>query len=172
MNRRVIGPPVQLAGHLAPVDHPQMLPSSPHRMPAPGERVARRVEQGLLYGPGAVPVENVPAAMSVNAFEQHRYAQLIEGNINVPTVPSGSPFITQSESRRNLLILRNASGVGGPDIYIGFGSEASAISAIVLRAQQYALFDVVVPQNDLFCLASAAGGVLVYAFSTFVPTGE
>jgi len=36
-----------------------------------------------------------------------------------------------------------------------------------LTAGTLVLFDTVVPQDDLYCLASAAGAVLAYAYSTF-----
>jgi hypothetical protein len=72
---------------------------------------------------------------------------------------------------RNMLILRNASpGVTPPDLFISFGVQASANSSIRLTPGGILIFDIVVPQNDIYVIASAAGGTVALASSNFTPT--
>lgn len=164
-------PPVGLLSELAPVDHPQFLPSSPHRLPPLGERPPKRELQTMLYGPvgfGPQASPGAPAdAVDTNTFERHRYATLIEGNTGVGL--ASAQFLQEPNTKRNFLGLRNASAAGGANIYIGFAKEASVASWLVLIPGQVILFDVSVPQDDLYAVADAAGALLSYAFSTFSP---
>lgn len=164
-------PAVGLLSDLAPVDHPQYVPSAPHRLPPLGERPAKRGLQTMLYRPDALAPSSgsmAPAgAVDTNTYERHRYANVVEGNTNVGL--ASAQFLQEPSTRRNFLGLRNASAGGGANIYIGFARDASTASWLVLVPGQVILFDTVVPQDDLYALADAAGGVLTYAFSTYSP---
>jgi hypothetical protein len=72
--------------------------------------------------------------------------------------------ITEPVTRRNYLMLRNASTTS--NLFISFGVAASLFSALQLAPGQIVFFDVVVPQNDVFVMADNADGVLSYAVST------
>lgn len=159
-------PPVGLRSDLAPVDHPQYMPSSPHRLPPMGQRPPNRSLSTLMAPPSAgqqAPAQSVPTT----TFEKHRYASLIEGNVSVGL--TSAQFLQEPSSLRNFLGLRNASAAGGANVYIGFAKDASIASWLVLLPGQLILFDVSVPQDDLYAVADAAGGLLSYAFSTFSP---
>lgn len=159
-------PAVGLRSDLAPVDHPQYMPSSPHRLPPLGQRPPNRALSTLMAPPSAgsqAPQASVPTV----AFEKHRYASVVEGNVAVGLV--SAQFLQEPSTLRNFLGLRNASPGGGANIYIGFARDASSASWLVLVPGQVILFDVSVPQDDLYALADAAGGLLSYAFSTFSP---
>ena len=166
-------PAVGLLSPLAPVDHPQYMPSSPHRLPAMGERPPKRTLDTMLYGPPGLAasqgVTNQPPANAVQTttFEAHRYANVIEGNLGVGLV--SVQFLQEPSSKRNFLGFRNASAAGGANIYISFGRDASIASWLALVPGQQALFDVTVPQDDCYAIADAAGGLLTYAFSTYSP---
>ena len=164
-------PSVGLLSPLAPVDHPQTLPSSPHRLPPLGERPAKRLNSTLMGGMGPSTLSGAPVgAVDTNTFEAHRYATIIEQNIPVPTAATGVPFLTETSGKRNFLGLRNASAAGGANVYIGFGRDASAASWLALTPGQMILFDTVVPQDDLYSFGDAAGGLLSFAFSSYNPS--
>lgn len=164
-------PPVGLLSELAPVDHPQYRPSSPHRLPPMGERPPKRTLDTMLQSPGGfgpnVAAQPPADAVPTTTFEAHRYANITEGNVGVALV--SAQVITESSSKRNFLGFRNASPLGGANVYISFGRGASTSSWLVLIPQQVILFDVVVPQDDIYAVADAAGGLLSYAFSTYSP---
>lgn len=73
-------------------------------------------------------------------------------------------FLNSTDAYRNYLMLRNASAAA--NIYIGFGTDASAFSTLRLIPGAIALFDAVVPQDDLYYFADAAAGTLCCAYST------
>ncbi len=187
---RRIAPPVQLLSRLAPVDHPQHMPPSPHRLPPPSARPVRRVTDNLLFPqlppevlvdvglesplqqlpPGAVPSSQPtpmpPGAQSAKTFEPHRYARFIEGIYTAPAASSGQPFLV-AFARRNFLGFRNTQAAGGDNIYVGFGRAASAQSWLVLEPTEIVVFDTVVDQSDLYAISDTGAGVLAYVFSTF-----
>lgn len=165
-------PPVGLMSDLAPVEHPQHFPSTPHRLPPPNERPYKR--DTLLYdapSPGIMPsapaIPTPPGVADAKTLEPHRYAQLIEAVYSAPAASSGVPFLTQPSTRRNFLGLRNTQAAGGDDIFVGFGRDASTLSWLVLAPTEIVLFDVSVPQNDLYAISTTGVGVLAYAYSTY-----
>lgn len=97
-----------------------------------------------------------------------QFAYVISQTVNCDNVTS-IKFLDQSSVARNMLAFRNLSATVG--IYIDFGGPASASSWVYLTPGQTSviLFDNVVPQDDLYCLASAPGGSFVVAYSTFNP---
>lgn len=166
-------PRVGLLSPLAPVDHPQYVPSAPMRLPPMGERPPKRALDTLLYAPPGLAASQGasnqprPDAVPTTTYEAHRYANIIEGNL-APGLASAQ-FLQEPSSKRNFLGLRNASAAGGANIYISFGRDASTASWLVLIPGQIILFDTVVPQDDCYAIADAAGGLLSYAFSTYSP---
>lgn len=95
-------------------------------------------------------------------------------NLSFPLTDSPTQslkVLTQPDGYRNLLIIRNASP-GTEIIYVSFGQEATTSSALaltgVLAANTLggiALFDVVVPQQDIWVLGSATTAVVVLSYS-------
>jgi len=75
-------------------------------------------------------------------------------------------FLDAPIGKRNFLGFRNAS-TGGQVIYIEFNAQATTGAWLAINAGTLVLFDTVVPQDDLYVISSAAGGVLAYAYSTF-----
>ena len=52
-------------------------------------------------------------------------------------------------------------------LYIEFNAQATTGAWLAITQGQLVLFDTVVPQDDLYVVAGAAGAVLAYAYSTF-----
>ncbi len=162
-------PPVGLLSELAPVDHPQFIPSSPMRLPPPGDRLGKRVTDNLMGAP--IVGDGAPAgAVQTSTFEAHRYASVIQGTYNAQTTADPNPFITESNSKRNYLMFRNTAAAGGANIYISFGTPAATNVPLVLTPGQLILFDTVVPQDDIYALADTGVATLAYGYSTFVPS--
>lgn len=165
-------PPVQLISDLAPVDHPQYMPPTPHRLPPLSQRPVRRIADGLFLSdlPAGVVPTAPPMGDASATFEPHRYALIIEGTYAAPAAASGIPFLLQPTAKRNFLGLRNTQAAGGDTIYLGFGRDASTLSWLSLLPTEIVLFDTVVPQNDLYAISTTGVGVLAYAYGTFVPS--
>lgn len=92
----------------------------------------------------------------------HSYANVIDISVGVGIV--SLRVLDQPAGLRNLLMMRNASLT--QTIFIGFAKEATAESTIAIAAGQTLLFDMVVPQDDIWALSSVAGGVLSIGYST------
>lgn len=143
--------PVQWLNNREPWDTPQYIPGNPHNLPSrPDPAVARSTAPGF---PDQVAVR-----------EAHRYASLIDISITVGT--TSTKFLDSPIGKRNMVGLRNAS-TAAQVIYIGFNGPASSSSWLALSAGTIILFDTVVPQDDLYVVSSAAGGILSYVYSTF-----
>ena len=142
-------------GDWLPWSNPNFIPGAPHNLPArPDPAVAGSSGTAGLVVPGE----------TVNVRENYRYASLITVSLTVGT--TSVKFLDQPIGKRNMLGFRNAS-TGGQDIYIEFNGTATTGSWLKLTAGTLVLFDTVVPQDDLYVISSAAGGVLAYAYSTF-----
>ena len=119
--------------------------------------------------PTTVPqVEGAPALVGI--AEPRRNAKLVSLNVNLPTIATGVQsvrFLDETSAERNLLGFRNAS-TGTQNLYIDFSTEATAQSWLKLIPGQIILFDTVVPQDDLYAISDAAGGVLAYVYSTIL----
>lgn len=76
---------------------------------------------------------------------------------------ASTPILTRPPNIRNFLYLRNASATA--NIYVDFGGDASALSAIRLEPNEQLLLDAVVLQDDMNAFADAANGVLSVMFS-------
>lgn len=92
----------------------------------------------------------------------HQYAMVIDVAVTVDIV--SARVLDQPSGLRNLLMFRNASAT--QNIFIGFAKEATVQSTLLIVPGQSVLFDQVVPQDDIWALASAAGGLLSIAYST------
>lgn len=152
-------PPARFTSPLEPWQSPTHLPPSPHNLPTD--------QAGRGGGGLAIGQQNTAAGIpgeTANIRENYRYASLIDVSIVVGT--SSVKFLDSPIGRRNMLGMRNAS-TGGQIMYIGFGGPASTNSWLAMTAGTIILLDTVVPQDDLYVLSSAAGGVFSYAYSTF-----
>ena len=134
-----------------PWSSPNYLPGAPHNLPKRAESTSS--ERSGVYSAGE----------SVNIRDQYHFASLVTASVNVDT--TSFKFLDQPIGKRNLLSFRNASAT--QTLYIDFNSQATTGSWLALAAGAIILFDAVVPQDDLYVISSAAGGVLSYAYSTY-----
>lgn len=137
---------------LLPWSSPTYIPSAPHNLP-------KRPEQTTSERSGVFSVGE-----SVNVRNAYQYASLVTGSLTIGT--TSIKFLDQPIGKRNLLSFRNAS-TGGQTIYIEFNAQATTSAWLALTAGTIILFDAVVPQDDLYAIASGAGGTLAYAYSTY-----
>ena len=137
---------------LLPWSNPKFIPGSPHNLP-------RRTETTSSERSG-----NFVAGDVVNVRENYRYASLVTASLTVGT--TSVKFLDQPIGKRNMLGFRNAS-TGTQVLYIDFNSQATTGAWLSIAAGQIILFDAVVPQDDLYVIASASGAQLAYAYSTF-----
>lgn len=138
-----------------PWSNPNFIPGAPHNLPArPDPAVASSSSTAGLVVPGD----------TVNIRENYRYASLITVSLTVGT--TSIKFLDQPIGKRNMLGFRNAS-TSSQDIYIEFNGTATTGAWLKLTAGTIVLFDTVVPQDDLYVVASGAGAILAYAYSTF-----
>jgi hypothetical protein len=90
---------------------------------------------------------------------------IVNGTILASVDTASTLVLAQSDVSRNFLIIRNTSA--GANIYINFGNDATAgLSTLLLAPNGFVGFDVVVPQDDVFAIADAAGGQLAISYST------
>ena len=144
-----LGDPVDLLSDRGVWDNPQYLPGSPHNLPPP---------DSLLRRPGA------PAAPAI--FDPHHYARNVT-NIAQTVDDVGGAVLLQSSQLRNMLGLRNVGSTAGEFIYVSFGTPASANDTwLALDAGESVFFDVVVPQDDVYAIATTgASPRLAIAYS-------
>lgn len=96
----------------------------------------------------------------------HPYANLAQSATAVST--ESKLIVPQSAARRNFLAIRNSSP-GTELLYVSFNVEATTLSWLVLTPNQIALFDTVVPQDNVYVICDNATGIVSYAFSV-LPT--
>jgi hypothetical protein len=169
-------PPVDLLGELAPVDHPQYIPGHPHNLPPRRDRPAQRGYLGLsgadligglgdgasILPPGTSTTGPAPAVDPTAVSDPWHQALITEGQATVGV--ASIKIIDQPSTKRNYLMIRNNSATAV--IFVSFGRDASTISPVRLSSNQMMLLDVVVPQDDVYCLSDTAATSVVYAFST------
>lgn len=143
-------PPVEYLNDRKPWPSPSYIPGSPHNLPQ------RPVATTADY-PTA-------AGGSIDVREVYRYASVVTVSLNVGT--ASIKFLDAPIGKRNFLGFRNAS-TGGQVLYIEFNAQATTGAWLAINAGTLVLFDTVVPQDDLYVISSAAGGILAYAYSTF-----
>lgn len=146
-------PPLRYLYDRQPWSTPQYVPPSPHNLPVrPEPGAAERNTTQTLSGD------------AVNIREQYRYASIVSVSINVSQT-SSIKFLDAPIGKRNFLGFRNASTAA--NIFIDFNATATTGAWLQLTPGTIVVFDVSVPQDDLYAIADAAGGVLAYAYSTF-----
>ena len=146
-------PPIEYLNQRDPWGVPQYLPPSPHNLPVRPE-------------PGAAPntTQTLGTGNTVDTRETYRYASVVTVSLNVGT--TSIKFLDAPIGKRNFLGFRNAS-TGGQVLYIEFNAQATTGAWLAITQGQLVLFDTVVPQDDLYVISGAAGGILAYAYSTF-----
>lgn len=146
-----IGPDVEYLNNREPWGVPQYIPPSPHNLPI------REVPQATT-----ATVDFTGA--TINTRNIYAYASLVSVNVTVGT--ASFKFLDAPIGKRNMLGFRNAS-TGTQVLYIDFNANATTGSWLAIQPGVLVLFDTVVPQDDLYVVSDAAGGVLAYAYSTF-----
>lgn len=96
----------------------------------------------------------------------HPYANIAQSVTAIGT--TSRLIIPQSNARRNFLAIRNASPAAEV-IFVSFNVEATTGSWLRLAANQIALFDTVVPQDNVYVISDSATGIVSYGFSV-LPT--
>lgn len=143
-------PVVPLLGPILP------WPMGPSALPDTPRGPSLRPRQPLPGEPGG------PVAVN----DAHRYAELRgEVVVAVPTTAGGVLVLAAPDVRRNMVMIRNSSATA--NLYLSFGIQPTTASILYLTPNQIVLFDTVVPQDDIWALADAAGGQVSLAFSTF-----
>lgn len=145
-------PPVRYLFDRQPWGVPQFIPPSPHNLPVrPEPSAAPNTTQALASG------------NTVDTREIYRYASIVTVSLTVGT--TSIKFLDAPIGKRNFLGFRNASAT--QVIYIEFNAVATTSTWLAIQPGVLVLFDTVVPQDDLYVVADAAGGTLAYAYSTF-----
>jgi len=131
---------------LIPMDPPGQIPVTP-RAPRTGRFQA----------------SSAGGVLSAMIFDEHHYARL-NGQVII-NCPAGVSVMALAgpSNLRNLLQFRNASAT--ENIYVSFGAEASTTALLMLEPNDQVLYDVVVPQDDIYAYASSAA-VLIIGYST------
>lgn len=137
---------------LLPWSSPTYIPGAPHNLPK-REQQTTSERSGISFSGESVSVKN-----------NYQYASLVTAGLTVGT--TSIKFLDQPIGKRNLLSFRNAS-TAGQILYIEFNAQATTSAWLALTAGTIILFDAVVPQDDLYVIASAASGTLAYAYSTY-----
>lgn len=166
-NRDSEFPPVSLNSPLIPVDHPQFLSGAPHNLPPSRERPA--VRSSNLLGEISVPSMGGPGALPmfpeiIRIFDPFHFCAPIDGSLNAVPITVATLFSLQPNSRRNYMVLRNAS-TGAQQMFVGFGTAATLFSALVLAPGEKVLLDPV-PQTDAYVIADVAGGIFCWSIGT------
>ena len=143
-------PPVRYLNNRTPWSSPSYVPGTPHNLPQ--RPVATTADYPTAAG-GTLDVREI-----------YRYASVVTVSLNVST--TSIKFLDAPIGKRNFLGFRNAS-TGGQVLYIEFNAQATTGAWLAITQGQLVLFDTVVPQDDLYVVAGAAGAVLAYAYSTF-----
>lgn len=148
-------PPVSLLAPRELVAEPQRLPGSPSAFTA---QAVIRPSGFAAQAPSFSPTET----SAPRVFDSHHYANVSD---LFNAIPNGSSILILEapSGLRNYLMLRNCSATA--NIYIGFGNDASPNSTLKLEAGQIALFDTVLPQNDLYAYGDAVSAFLAFSYS-------
>lgn len=111
--------------------------------------------------------ETAPSGQVVKVSNAQQFAYMISQQVTVNT--DSVKILDQSAVTRNLLGFRNTHATIG--VWIDFGSNANQNSWVYLPpgGTGAILFDNVVPQDDVYAVANAAGGTLTMIYSTFNP---
>lgn len=116
-------------------------------------------------GPGQLPTTPgaVPETSIVHIRDPHHYASIISSFADVPN-GSSIQVLQETVGRRNFLFFRNNSATA--NIYVEFKKDATTNSVLRLEPNTMILFDVVVPQDDVYAYADAASAILSFGYSS------
>lgn len=143
-------PPVIPLPTLEPWAQPQSLDQLP-RFDTP--------ENGPLIGRGNFAM---PGANASPVRDPHHYA-LLSGSASAVIDTTSVLILASPPTYRNLVIMRN---IGTTNLYIDFGIAADPNrTPIRLVPNAILIFDSVVPQDDVFCISDAAGGIIGLSYS-------
>lgn len=138
-----------------PWNYPQSLPQLP-RGNVPSGVLGGQSLPGS--GAGAMPVR-----------DPHHYATLA-GSASLTVGTTSGLVLASPPTYRNLMIVRNA---GATNLYLDFGLDADINrTPLRLAPNSVLIFDVVVPQDDVFCVSDAAGGILALSYSNVSYNGS
>lgn len=151
-------PPVVPLGGLTPWDQPQSLNQVPRDfVPAVGPIVGRAPMAPPQFAPGQ------QAADVQTIRDPHRYA-ILSGSARLNVGTTSGLILASPPTSRNFLVIRNVSAAA--NIFVDFGIAADITrTPIRLIPNAILIFDDVVPQDDVFAIADAAGGVVGISFS-------
>ena len=143
-------PPVVPLPTLEPWGVPQSLEQLPRGdTPLQGPMVGRA--QYAMRGADASPVR-----------DPHHYA-LLSGSASVTVGTSSILILASPPTYRNMVVMRN---IGTTNLYVDFGNSADPNrTPIRLVPNSMLIFDTVVPQDDVFCISDAAGGIIGLSYS-------
>lgn len=153
-------PPVRYASDREPWDDQNYIPTGPMRRPLDGT--------GSRPLPGNVPTQGSPAPGDATFVNDPWHPLTIVSSAVSPgvvTAPDPQPFLSAPNTRRNMLMFRNAS-TGGQNIYLEFGKVPTTDTVMLLVPGQLIYLDYGVSQDDLYAACDVAGGRLAYGYST------
>ena len=164
-------PPIRPGPYLDP--WPVVNPlSTLHRRPMPYSQVGPA--RGLDGTNGQDGMEYPPNATAY--FDLARF-NLVNGSKTFTVGTTSTPIIQRPPSWRNYLHFRNAS-TAGVDMYIEFGAPALIDGAgiggsgVKLLVDEQILWDASVPQDDVYAIASGAGGILIVSYGVISIPGS
>lgn len=132
-----------------------------------GATAPRQVTPNL---PSVPQIANFQAAQSIggngvsNIFDPHHYLRLNGEQVFILPASESILILPRSATLRNAIMLRNSSGAA--DVYVSFGNSASVNSILKLSAGDQVLYDVGVPQDDVFAFSTVLGATIIIASST------
>lgn len=130
-----------------------------------GRSVNPQFPPNTAQGVGVVPADAVPS------YDVQRYG-LANGTKVFSVAQASTPIILQPNTFRNFVWIRNSSdSVNSANVYIEFGGEASANSAIRLARNEQFMLDASVLQDDITAFADAAGGQISVLFANVTIPG-
>lgn len=142
-------------------DAPQRTPLINQGGTPPGiQRVAPRELRKVLANVGAP----IPTFRDVDRFAD---LVVLPFTVLVVGVPGAVNLITSNTRKRIVTIFRNSSASAGV-LFVGYGIAADINTATLsLAAGEQAIFDAVIPQNDVWVSTDVAptSGVMSYALS-------
>jgi hypothetical protein len=155
-------PPIRPLGGLDPWATTQALEQLPRDYtPMTGPIVGRAAGGGLGAGGGLLPGQMAPDVQTIR--DPHRYARL-SGSARLPVGTASGLVLGAPPTWRNFLVVRNLSAAA--NIFLDFGIAADVTrTPIRLIPDAMLFFTDVVPQDDMFAVADAAGGVIGLSFS-------
>lgn len=151
----IIQPPVSMQDTLAPWDSRRL----------PVQRVPDEYA-GNVSVPGKVQTRSVGGfslgsdVRIVASFDPHHYATL--ASVFFPTSATSVLILSQADTLRNFLLIRNTNTTA--NLFFEVGGPATTNSPLSLTPGQTALFDVSVPQNDIWFISDVAdtGGAAIW----------